>query len=429
MVKAREVTTLVFAEMKMAFRDRTILVNSILIPIFLYPFILWAMFTGISFVQGQTEGMVSRVSLTGAKPIPTALRRRIEQSKHLTLVALPAEQAVAQIKTGKLDVLLEVLPGPAEAALFPDNFSVQLTFDESKERSAAARDRLSELVETYRERWLMQEGTSRGISAQSWAAFTLTEKNVASEKQMGAFILSLMLPLFFVIMVAIGCFYPAVDATAGERERNTWETLMASSLSRGSIVTAKYLYVASLGCLAGLLNLTAMVVSMKPILAPLLARSGERLEFSVPLLAVPVMAVGGVLLAAFIAAGMMIFAAFARTFKEGQSMITPFYMIVLMPAMFLQVPGITFSWPLAVIPVVNLTMMVREAITGVFHWPQIAISIVVSVLLIVACLRLAVIILRFEDVVIGSYSGSFNTFLKERVLKKKAVRQPTLGGA
>ena len=92
---------------------------------------------------------------------------------------------------------------------------------------------------------------------------------------MGAFILGLIAPVMFVVMVAVGCFYPAVDCIAGERERNTWETLMSTSASRLSVVTAKYLYVASMGGLAGILNLLAIVVTLRPVLAPLMARAGQ----------------------------------------------------------------------------------------------------------------------------------------------------------
>jgi sodium transport system permease protein len=109
---------------------------------------------------------------------------------------------------------------------------------------------------------------------------------------------------------------------------------------------------------------------------------------------------------------------FARTFKEGQAMISPFYLLVVLPAVFLQTPGLKFSFPLALVPVVNLTLVVREAIGGVFHWPQIGVTLAVSMLLIAACLRLAAFILQFEDVVMGSYSGSFARFFRERVLRR-----------
>ena len=246
---------------------------------------------------------------------------------------------------------------------------------------------------------------------------------------MGRFILGLMLPLFFVIMVAIGSFYPAVDATAGERERGTWETLMTIAVPRTSVVTAKYLYVATFGCLAGSLNLIAVTATMGPVLAPLMARTGERLEFSVPLTAIPVMLASAVLLAGFVAAGMMLFASFARTFREGQSMITPFYLLILLPVMFLQVPGLEFTMGLACVPVVNVAMMVREAIGATFHWPQIGVTVLVSAATIAAGLLAAGFILRFEDVVVGSFTGGPGRFLRERVLKRRAAGGPAEGRA
>ena len=59
-----------------------------------------------------------------------------------------------------------------------------------------------------------------------------------------------MMSFFLVIMVALGCFVPSIDSTAGERERSTWETLMTVSAPRSSVILAKYLYVATLGILA-----------------------------------------------------------------------------------------------------------------------------------------------------------------------------------
>ncbi|MFZ5786382.1 MAG: ABC transporter permease [Acidobacteriota bacterium] len=405
-------------EMRTALREKNIVVNSILIPIFLYPFMLWAVFTGVMFVQGQTEGMVARVAVAAVPDAHRDLRREMEKGEGIRLE--PADAAVLErIRDGSLDALLEFLPAEGDAARLTDNFRARVSFDGSKERSRAARDRLEEALRRYREAWLEREAARLGIGAEAWQVFTVTPRNMASGKEMGRFILGLMLPLFFVIMVAVGCFYPAIDATAGERERSTWETLMTVAAPRWAIVVSKYLVVTTFGLLAGILNLTAMTVTMRPVLRPLLERSGESLEFAVPLAALPVLATGALLLAAFAAAGMMVFAVFARTFKEGQSMVTPFYMLLLVPVMFLQVPGLQFSLPLALIPVVNVTMMIREAISGTFRAPQIALTLVSSAALVAGALALATAILRHEDVVIGSYGGSFNRMVKERLLARR----------
>jgi len=421
----RQVGILYRREIRAALREKTVVINSILMPIFLYPFIMWAALTGILFVQGQTEGFVSRVAVREWPKGHPILRRRLERDEQIQLVEWQRAggDPERQIKDGKLDALVEFLPASGTNAVLAGNFQARITFNQSKERSASADKRLTSALQQYREDWLKREVRAYGIGPADWQVFSVTERNVASGKQMGTFLMGLLLPILFVVMVAMGCFYPAVDATAGERERNTWETLMSTAASRVSIVTAKYLYVASLGGLAGILNLAAMAATIEPIFAPLLAEAGGTLEFAMPLAALPLMALAALLLAGFVAAGMMIFASFARTFKEGQAMITPFYIVILLPVMFLQVPGLKFTLLLALLPIVNVTMMVRTAISGTFHWVPIIVTLTVSVALIAVCIRLAAFILQFEDVVLGSYSGSFNQFFQERVFGRTRPRK------
>ncbi|MCU0291967.1 MAG: ABC transporter permease [Thermoanaerobaculaceae bacterium] len=420
MVRWREVKLLYLRELRAALREKMIVTNSIVLPIVLYPFILWAMFTGVMFVQGQTEGFVSRVVIEGLPAAHAALGRQIERDDRFEVrkVSPTRAEAERQIREGDLDALVVFAPAPDDGRALPDNFAVTIVCDGAKERSTGARDRVKGMIAKHREAWLKRESARLGATPADWQAFTIQERNVASGRQMGSFLMSMMLPLFFVVMVAMGCFYPAVDATAGERERNTWETLMSLAASRGSIVAAKYLYVATMGCVAGLLNLVAMALSMKPMLSPLLARAGESFDFSVSPGAALVGVLAALLLAGFVAAGMMIFASFARTFKDGQSMITPFYLIVLMPILLVNGQGVKLTWPLAFLPVANISLMMREALTGSFPWPQMAVTVAVSILLILASLRLATAILRFEDVVIGSYGGSLQKLIRDRLLRR-----------
>ena len=412
----RDVGVLYGREMRAARREKAIVLNSFFIPVFLYPLLLWAVFSGITFVMGQTEGFHCRAAIAGWPVAHPKLRLNLEHDHRMDLIELTdLGRARRQIRTGELDALLQFLPASGTKAALPGNFEARIAYDSSRERSEEAHRRLSGAVERYRQEWLNREARQRGIDAANWQGFTVAVENVASKKQMGAFVLGLIAPVLFVVMVAVGCFYPAIDCTAGERERNTWETLMSTSASRLSVVTAKYLYVASMGGLAGILNLLAIAVTMRPVLAPLMAQTGRMFDYTVVPAALPLAALGALLLAGFVAAGMMIFASFARTFKEGQAMITPFYMLTIVPIVFLQVPGIKFTLPLACVPIANVTLMVREALSGAFHWPQIGLTVASSLLVIGLCLRLATFLLQFEDVVLGSFNGSFSRFLQQRL--------------
>ena len=103
-------------------------------------------------------------------------------------------------------------------------------------------------------------------------------------------------------------------------------------------------------------------------------------------------------------------------------MIMPFYFAIMLPVMFLQTPGLTYTPVLASIPVVNVVMLIRSAVAGVFPVVPIALTLVVSTAVIAACLRFAAFIVQFEDVMLGAYSGNLRRFLAERVFKRTKPR-------
>src|SRR5437899_7842605 len=186
--------------------------------------------------------------------------------------------------------------------------------------------------------------------------------------------------------------------------------MMATATSRTSILVAKYLYVATMSFIAAFLNLFAMMASMGTVLAPMFQTGRGNSSLHIPLQSAPVILTGAALLALFVAAGMMILASFARNYKEGQSMVGPFYIALIMPILFLQTPTFEFTPRLALIPVANVMMMVREAIQGIYHWPSIGLTLAVEVASIIVALRIAVFIIQCADFVFGTSNGSFGKF-------------------
>jgi sodium transport system permease protein len=413
-----DVWVLYMRELRSATRERAIVINSILMPIFLYPVMLWLMFTGITFVEGLAEGFTSRVVILGSPAGHAELLDTLRAVEDLEAQdsTMTRAEALAAIGEGDLDALVEFLPAGPGARGLEGNFRVSVHYDRSVERSRRALDRVEAALDRHRGRWLELQAEGLGLSREDLEVFRLDQHTVSTQRDMGALILSEMIPLFLVIMVAFGCLYPAIDATAGERERSTWETLMTVSATRMSVVTAKYFYVATLGTVAGMLNVLAMFVSIGAVLQPLLAREGgPPLQFSFPALAIPLMLAGALVLGLFFAAAMMILAAFARTFKEGQAMITPIFWLVFLPLMLGSSPDRTLSPALALLPVGNVAQMIKDAIRGIYLWPLILETLLVELVLVGACLLAARFVLRFEDFLLGSFDGSFWKFLRHRM--------------
>ena len=91
------------------------------------------------------------------------------------------------------------------------------------------------------------------------------------------FSLATLVPLVLILMTITGAVYPAIDLTAGERERGTLETLIAAPISRMALLFAKYVAVLTVAVLTALVNLVAMTVTIvSSSLRPAFSRTGCR---------------------------------------------------------------------------------------------------------------------------------------------------------
>ena len=71
-----------------------------------------------------------------------------------------------------------------------------------------------------------------------------------------------LIPLVLVLMTITGAVYPAIDLTAGERERGTLETLMAAPIPRFWILFSKFVAVVTVAMLTAILNLLGMFATI-----------------------------------------------------------------------------------------------------------------------------------------------------------------------
>jgi hypothetical protein len=104
-------------------------------------------------------------------------------------------------------------------------------------------------------------------------------------------------------------------------------------------------------------------------------------------------------------------------------MIQPFYLAILLPTVFLSSRGTELTWTLAAAPIVNIALVTREALTGTYRPGPITLAFVVSVAAIAIMLRVATVILHSEDVMVGSYRGSFGSFARDRVRRTPSRRR------
>jgi len=169
-----------------------------------------------------------------------------------------------------------------------------------------------------------------------------------------------VLPLVLILMTITGAVYPAIDLTAGERERGTMEAMIATPAPRFVLLLSKYVAVVTVAVLTALANLLAswITLSIGGLGRALLGEQGFSIFALLQIL--PLL----VIFAAFFSAILLAMCSFARSFKEAQAYLIPVMLVSLAPALVTLMPNIEFSTWLGVVPLVNILLLSRDIMTG-----------------------------------------------------------------
>jgi len=196
--------------------------------------------------------------------------------------------------------------------------------------------------------------------------------------------------------------YPAMDLTAGEKERGTIETILCSPVSRTHLVLGKFLMVLTASIGTAVLAIASMAVSFGVGKKLLLAFTGGSADSAmhITITAKAIFSIFFVVLplAVFFSAALLALALFAKSFKEAQSYISPLMIAVVLPAVASLLPGVELNAGLALIPVLNTSLVSKEIITGTYHWNLIALIFLSSSVYAAAALAIAVRLFQREDV-------------------------------
>jgi ABC-2 type transport system permease protein/sodium transport system permease protein len=169
-----------------------------------------------------------------------------------------------------------------------------------------------------------------------------------------------ILPLVLILMTITGAVYPAIDLTAGERERGTMEAMIATPAPRFVLLLSKYVAVVTVAVLTALANLFAswITLSIGGLGKALLGERGFSLLTLIQIL--PLL----VIFAAFFSAILLAMCSFARSFKEAQAYLIPVMLVSLAPALVTLMPNIEFSTLLGIVPLINILLLSREIMSG-----------------------------------------------------------------
>jgi ABC-type Na+ efflux pump permease subunit len=367
-------------ELVSSFRDRQTTLYAIVVPLVLYPFLFWTMLQGALLLQGSRERTEVELALFAEE------RADVPEGLRAALTADPGRERLERVEVGPLTrgrdesaARARVRHGPepdpagADAVLLlrgggaadspGEGTGTSLFFDSTESRSELARGRVERRLPEFAAR--LRETAAARMQRDPADLMPLQVEepvDVAAQRDRGAYLLSFLLPMLLVVMTVMGAFYPAVDSTAGERERRTEETTLLLPVPRAAVHQGKILAVCTTAVLATGLNLLALGLSAGHLVS--MARLGRDLEIELPIGAFLAITPLAILFALFVSAVLTGVAAFTRTFQEGQALLGPVQMVFILPALAGVIPGVELTPALACVPVLNVVFAFRALLQG-----------------------------------------------------------------
>ncbi|MFH2056713.1 MAG: ABC transporter permease subunit [bacterium] len=390
------VSTIFRKELLDTLRDRRTLIFMLLVPIVAVPLLMFGMSKLMLSQIMKAQEEKSKVVVEGAAYLPADLQDSLFQSQTLDVTDLASHFAGAaitadedrlhdsllvELQNGAISAVVVIPEAFDQAIIHESETEVEIYFDESEVQSEFALDKLRDIFRPYRDDVIEARVLARELSPEILKPFSITDHNVATARKVAGQKLGGMLPYVVILLCFLGAVYPAIDLAAGEKERGTLETLLVSPASRGEFVLGKYFVILMTSVVAGMLSLTSLTISMKYLFTGMSQEIMDKLVITVDLQTVLLVLAIVIPLAGIFSAILLSISIFAKSFKEAQSYITGINMFIILPAIVSFLPGIKLNYLLASIPVVNISLIMKEAISGSIAWNYVAVAFGSTVIL------------------------------------------------
>lgn len=322
------ILTVLLKELRESLRDRRSLLNALLVGPLLMPALLVVI---LKFSIGRELERAEQplpVVVIGAEHAPNLVAA-------LQQAGMQVEPAIGQpeaaVRTQIVDVVLRIPAGYGERWRAGKSASVEIIYDSSRRDTGAQVQRLRAMLLSHSQLQGNLRVVARGLAPGVTRPLLIAERDQATPQARGALLFA-MLPYLLIFAALMGGMFLAIDAIAGERERQSLEPLLINPVSRSHILLGKLAAISLFSLASVLLGLVAFAVAGKVLASgPLNVPLVVDLEFALRWL--PLM----LPLIALIAILQVLLTAFARSFREAQTWLGLLQLLPIIPLMLVTV--------------------------------------------------------------------------------------------
>jgi len=343
-------------------RDRRTIIMMIVIPLLVFPLIMNLVVRIGSSQKAKAEERILKVGLVTQGNAAQLKESFLERADMTINQEVDMENIEKLVQEKKFDFVI-VLAADFDQRI-KDNQSGQLDlYYKTSSENEIGKRRILKIINSYRKDLVDHRLSGLNLDSSFITPLNIADHDLSSLQEKFGEYAGGFLPYFFVIFCFMGAMYPAIDLAAGEKERATIETLLATPATRLQIVMGKFLVVTLAGIISAAISIFGLYVAVKQtdkIPAKILDVIQNIVEWQSIALLLSLL----IPLCVFFAAVLLSLSIYARSFKEAQSIMTPMNLIVILPAAIGIMPGIKLDLTTAMIPILNVSLASREIIAG-----------------------------------------------------------------
>lgn len=404
-VRLSIVRAIYFKEIREILRDRRTLFLLIAMPVIFYPLLMVLIAEVAASQASQISETVGRVAVTGAAPPSSLVDALEDEDSALELVTLEVTPDAA-LASGDIEALVVLGDDFSETLRRGGSAPLTVRYNSVTPLSASVLGRVKERLKRWQAQELERRLQDKGLDNAYIEPLDFEEADVAPPARQLGSIASQILPILVLIFMVAGAFYPAIDLTAGERERKTIQTLLSSPVRPLEVVCGKYLTVFTVAMISGMVNLLSMVLIIAHNVWLATGADGDGPTSGLGLDQVSAVDIFALTLAVTVlglmfSALLMTIATLASSPKEAQNYLSPVYMLCMVPVFIAQIPGVEMSQTTAFIPVLNLALLMKEILIFGVHWEHLFLVSLSSLIVTVLTLAVAAKLYTREELIIG----------------------------
>ena len=392
-------------ELTEAIRDRRTVISTILVPLLLFPVLSVGFGSLAVMLVGKAKEEVPKVMLLGGQDSPDVVAGLRKLDKIQIVPESPDWKD--QIINKEIRAAVEIPSSFQTDVAQQKQDTVKIYNYEGELKSEFATDKVEKYLKEYSDTLVKDRLAAKNLPVDVLKPFESKRENVAPPEKVSGAAFGGIIGYMVILLCMTGAMYPAMDLTAGEKERGTMETILSSPISRTHLVLGKFFLILTAALGTAALSVLSMGISFNVLshytgkteggrtaAAGFILHLGPKTVASVFLMALPI--------AVLFSAVLMTIALFAKTYKEAQSYLTPMTFIVIIPAIASMLPGVELTSKLALIPILSTSLLCKELVAGTYHWNLIAIIFSSTCVYAAAALFIAIKMFQRESVLFRS---------------------------